>query len=145
MLKLALTLIFVLSANFVQAQECATNVNELQDITRDPHLNLRWIETTEKDSSRVLTLVVGNAGSIGMGLRLTLPNGTLWADFKGKICKSSDTAYYAVVNKGASSWGPGAPSLVKLFGKPSRVNLNLNSSTQLKVQASKYKGTYRPL
>ena len=144
MLKLALTLIFILSANFVQAQECATTVNLLQDITRNPHLTRRWVETSEKNTSRVLTLVVGNAGAVGMGLRLTLPNGTLWADFKGKICKASETAYYAVVNKGASSWGPGAPSLVKLVGKPSRVNLTLSSDIQLRVQASSYKGTYRP-
>lgn len=145
MLKFALTLIFILSANFVQAQECATSINELQDIMRNPHLKTRWIETSESKASRVLTLTVSNAGAVGMSLRLVLPDGTLWADFKGKICKSSGNKYYAAVNKSASKWGPGTPGFVKLVGKPNRVDLDFSVNNQMKVKASSYKGTYRPL
>lgn len=145
MLKIVFALMVLVSVGMVQAQECAVSINELQDITRDPHLPLRWVETTESSASRVLTLTLGNAGDKGMSLRLTLPNGQLWADFKGRICKGQGEHYYAVVNKNASVWGPGAPGFVKFFGKPSRVTLDLTNKTRLKVEASKYKGTYKPI
>lgn len=146
MTKLILACFLTLITGAAQALECAKNISELRALMPQTTLKTRWVETTESNASRVLTLILSDSGAAGMSLRLTLPNGTLWADFKGEICEGAGNGvYYAKVNKGASSFGPGAPSLVKLFGKPSRVNLNLANPERMKVQASKYKGTYRPL
>jgi hypothetical protein len=135
-----------LTLNAARAEVCATNVSELRQLVGNSSVPLRWRETSEKNASRVLTLTLGDGGAAGMSLVLRLSDGTLWAEFKGKICKSgSANLLYAVVNKPASSFGPGAPSIVKLVGKPSKIDLDLTYHSQLRVKVSSYRGTYEAL
>lgn len=145
MRKAFLTLVFVLASVNAFAQ-CANSVAQLRTIVEHADVPLRWIETSEKNASRILSMSITD-GAAGPVVRLTLPDGRLWANLSGQICVAGNARTLVMsVNKRASSFGPGAPWAVRnLGGVPRSVNLNLSSDySSLQVRASSYRGTYRP-
>ena len=146
MLKIVLAFVVTLSAGLVKAQTCATNTDQLRDLVAHADVPLRWVETSERNSNRVLSMTITN-GAAGPIVRLTLPDGRLWANLSGQICQAgSDRRLVMQVNKRASAFGPGAPGLVRTFGGvPNTVSLNLSADfSTLQVRASSYRGSFRP-
>ena len=113
-----------------QAQECASNTEELKDLIGNSGLAMSWVENTNK-ADRRLTLKLANSGG-GLSLDLAVPAGN-WAHVKGVICKVGPENFVAKVS--SMTWGPQAPGLVKMAGKPSTIKLQLLYPTVLKVTA----------
>ena len=123
------------------SQDCAKNMNELRDLVGNASLSSTWKENT-KNKSRQLTLRLANAGG-NLSLDLSVPGGN-WAKVTGVICATGDRdSFVAQVN--SMNWGPEAPGVVKLAGKPKTLSLKLPYQSLLKVRAKGMSFDFSPL
>lgn len=130
-MKSILALVLLSLSVSAMAQDCAKNMNELKELVGNASLSSTWKENT-KNKSRQLTLKLANAGG-NLSLDLSVPGGN-WASVTGEICATGERDSF-VARVSSMNWGPEAPGLVKLAGKPKTISLKLPYQSLLKVKA----------
>lgn len=131
MMKLLAALLMLQISVVASAQECASNISQLKQLVGNSDLPLSWLENTN-NKSRQLTLRLANAGS-ALSLDLAVPDGN-WARVTGVICATGSSDSF-VARVSSMTWGPEAPGIVKLAGKPKTLTLRLPYQSLLKVKA----------
>lgn len=130
-MKLLAALLMLQISVVASAQECASNLAQLKALVGNSDLPMNWLENTN-NKSRQLTLRLANSGS-SLSLDLSVPGGN-WARVTGVIC-ATGTPDSFVARVSSMTWGPEAPGIVKLAGKPKSISLRLPYQSLLKVKA----------
>lgn len=132
---LSVLLFFTLSIS-AYAQNCASNVKELQEMLESNHheYSNRWVE----NKGNPLTMRISN-GNNALTMRFSKSNGD-WATVTATVCQNGDRYTARITN---TIWGEAAPGLVK--GKSIReIPLRFNGAV-LKVKISLWSGEFRAL
>lgn len=136
-MKKSLILIALMLFSFAsQAEECASNINELKALVGNNGLSLSWKENIKNDP---LKLRLSNGGG-ALRLKLTNSKGD-WADVTGVVCKKGGDSFVANVNN--IVWGPAAPGMVK-GTKIRSINLKLPYQSLLKVKVMLFSFEFSP-
>jgi hypothetical protein len=141
LMKILAALILFQFSLYAVAQDCARNMNELKALVGNSSLPSIWKENTN-NKSRQLTLRLSNAGGT-LSLDLSVPGGN-WARVTGEICATGNRDSF-VARVSSMNWGPEAPGLVKLAGKPRTIGLTLPYQSLLKVRAKGMSFDFSPL